>query len=208
MVAGEGKKKARYFGPPTLRGPTLRGPTFWVWGPHPPPSGLEVVVLLRFFFSHLVVHIFFTKKAIRLKHQFWPESARPKSATQILAKVGQLRLAKVGQIFLAKVGLAKVGQIRMAEVGISPAEGWSGGRGFQHNNTQQHTTHNTQHTTHNNTQQHNINNTQEHNTTHKWIGQQWISGPQLPSPLPSLSAPPTHECNYIFLKDNLQLQLQ
>ena len=29
--------------------------------------------------------------------------------TQILAKVGQLRLAKLGQIFLARVGLAKVG---------------------------------------------------------------------------------------------------
>ena len=35
--------------------------------------------------------------------------AWPKSATQILAKVCQLRLAKVGQIRMAKVGLPKVG---------------------------------------------------------------------------------------------------
>ena len=32
---GEEKKKARNFGPPTLRGPTLRGPIFLGLGPHP-----------------------------------------------------------------------------------------------------------------------------------------------------------------------------
>ena len=31
---GRGKKKARNFGHPTLRGPTLRGPTFSGFGPH------------------------------------------------------------------------------------------------------------------------------------------------------------------------------
>ena len=41
-------------------------------------------------------------------------------STQILAKVGQLRLAKVGQNFLTKVGLAKVG---LAKVGLSQSEG-------------------------------------------------------------------------------------
>ena len=70
-----------------------------------------------------------------LKHECWPKSVWPKSATTILAQVGQLRLAKVGQLwlakvgqlrlakvgqnFVAKVGLAKIGKIRMAKVGLA-----------------------------------------------------------------------------------------
>ena len=76
MVAGE--KKARNFGP-TVRGPTLGGRTLRV-----PP-----------FASCLSV--FFETKAKRLKHTpIWPKSVWPKSATQMLAKVGQIRMAKVG----------------------------------------------------------------------------------------------------------------
>ena len=51
-------------------------------------------------------------QAKRLKHQCWSKPAWPMSATQMLAKVGQLRWAKVGQI-LATVGLAnRIGQSR------------------------------------------------------------------------------------------------
>ena len=89
-------------GPPPLRGPhTLRGPH-----PSVPPhfgastlrgSGSKGSPQVEGWLGQ------------RRKHQFWPKSAWPKSATQNLAKVGQNFLAKVGQIGMAKVGLAKVG---------------------------------------------------------------------------------------------------
>ena len=95
MGAGDGQKSAKF------------------WAPH--PSGPKRMLVLPCFF---VVLSFFEKKenteTVKLAKVGWP-----KSATPILAKVGQLRLAKVGQFFLAKVGLAKVGQIRMAKVGLS-----------------------------------------------------------------------------------------
>ena len=77
---------------------------FWVWGPSGPTlwgttlrgSGLKGVPRPSPWWRD--------GQAKRLKHQFWPKSAWPTSATQILAKVGQLRLAKVGQKFSAKVG--------------------------------------------------------------------------------------------------------
>ena len=77
MVAGEGKKSAEFW-PHHPSGPP----------PLPGPEGC----------------CFFFQKAKRLKHPFGPKSDCPKSATQILAKVDQLRLAKVG---LAKVSLSR-----------------------------------------------------------------------------------------------------
>ena len=56
MVAGE-EKKARNFGPPSIRGPTLRGPTL---------RGLTGVNSSMLYF-HLVV-LFFFLKAKTLKH--------------------------------------------------------------------------------------------------------------------------------------------
>ena len=117
IVAGEGKKE-RHFGPPTLRAPTLRGPPSGC--PHPSGGGLKGV-------SRAPAPLWRDSWGKRLKHQFWPKSAWPKSATQMLAKVGQLRLAKIGQNFLAKVGLAKVGQAhnwpksvkKLAKIGLA-----------------------------------------------------------------------------------------
>ena len=123
--SGRGKKKARNFGPPTLRG----APFFWVWGLHlsgPPPFCVWEPPFGAPPFGRRAQRgpprLSSQSRdgwANRLKHQFWPKSSWPKSATQILAKVGQLRLAKVGQNLLAKVGLAKVGQKRMAKVGMA-----------------------------------------------------------------------------------------
>ena len=85
----KGKKKREILGLPPLRGlrgPTLQGPT--LGGPKGVYSSLFVFFILLFFLLK--------KKANRLKHQFWPKSVWPKSATQILTKVGQFFLAKVG----------------------------------------------------------------------------------------------------------------
>ena len=92
------KKKREIFGPPPFG-----APPFAAFGA---PKGVHFSM---FFFSSFcsVFFFFFLKKkknAKRLKHQFWPKSAWPKSATQILAKVGQLRMA-VGS---AKVGISRV----------------------------------------------------------------------------------------------------
>ena len=79
------QKKARNFGPPTLRAPTLSGPhllgphllgpLFWVWAPTLPGP-----------------------------HQ------NRKLAKCGLAKFGQTKMAKCGQIRMAKTGLAKCGR--------------------------------------------------------------------------------------------------
>ena len=74
---------------------------------------------LTFLESWVFLFFFVKKKANRLKHQFFPMSVWPQSATPILAKVGQLRLAKVGQNFLAKVGFATVG---ISRLGVSPSD--------------------------------------------------------------------------------------
>ena len=115
----EREKKARNFGPSTLRGPTLRAPTPPgprplrapnPSGPHPfgppppdPPTAQPA-------------HHPTTKKK-------WPNVVWP-NAVKKLAKCGQIRLAKCGQLSLAKCGmtkfgLAKCGQIRMTKPGLA-----------------------------------------------------------------------------------------
>ena len=148
------KKKARNFGPPTLRGPPFGPPPFGERAQRGPPSAssewrdpgpskeapgekrgsanpieprvhqktrtilivppLSLSPCLFFFaFSHLdsFFLLVLCGWAKRLEHPFGPKSAWTKSATHILAKVGQM--------FLAKFGLAKCGQIRMAKSGLA-----------------------------------------------------------------------------------------
>ena len=80
----ERERKTRNFGPrtrgPTLRGPTLRGPFGAPSGPH--PSGV-CSSMLCFFFFFILLSFFLKKKARRLKHQFWPKSDWPKSASAV-----------------------------------------------------------------------------------------------------------------------------
>ena len=91
----EKEKKARNFGPPTLRGPTLRAPTFSGFGPHPSaphPSGLHHD-------THQIQNWIGQNFG-----QNWRGKTR--MAKNELAKMG---LAQIGQTRMAKTGLAKVG---------------------------------------------------------------------------------------------------
>ena len=95
---GRGGKKREILGPPTLRGTT------------PPFGAPKGVCSSKLFFSSCCsVFFLLTKKDKRLKHKIGQKSAWPKSATKILAKIGQLRLAKVGQILF---GQSRFGQSR------------------------------------------------------------------------------------------------
>ena len=106
----EGNKSAKFWAPPPFWAPPFWAPPFGAQQFGAPPFGAQQFGAPNCVCSSVFFSVFFLKKkAKRLKHQFWPKSVWPESATQMLAKVGQLRLAKVGQIRMAKVSLAKVG---------------------------------------------------------------------------------------------------